>query len=300
MAFCIQCGAKLDEGSRFCSTCGHATAVAQPQVPVQASAPALPATGKVNEEFTNASGDYIGVTEEGIICRNTMKNRFYPYGSIDKIGFSLGSLDIMGKTNGEPKAFVYVAADKQQKSRLKDLVSEVKNKMRGAAKTDVVEIEPKKTVEQAQAEYKAHLEEKRAQEYIELHREIRMKCNVCGHIFCYTKQDLKDNQRNAAMAGLSGVGAIAAAIGGTGLDMYAHSAMADRNAAKVVDYSRCPSCRSTNLVPLSDEESPTPVQNTEAPAVSPVEEIKKYKELLDMGILTQEEFDTKKKQLLGL
>lgn len=32
----------------------------------------------------------------------------------------------------------------------------------------------------------------------------------------------------------------------------------------------------------------------------PYEEIKKAKELLDMGILTQEEFDAKKKQLLGL
>ena len=30
------------------------------------------------------------------------------------------------------------------------------------------------------------------------------------------------------------------------------------------------------------------------------EEIKKYKDLLDSGIITQEEFDTKKKQLLGL
>lgn len=32
----------------------------------------------------------------------------------------------------------------------------------------------------------------------------------------------------------------------------------------------------------------------------PYEEIKKVKELLDMGIITQEEFDEKKKQLLGL
>lgn len=36
------------------------------------------------------------------------------------------------------------------------------------------------------------------------------------------------------------------------------------------------------------------------PSVSPADELKKYKELLDSGILTQEEFDTKKKQLLGL
>ena len=37
-----------------------------------------------------------------------------------------------------------------------------------------------------------------------------------------------------------------------------------------------------------------------AGAVSPAEELKKFKELLDMGIITQEEFDAKKKQLLGL
>ena len=43
---------------------------------------------------------------------------------------------------------------------------------------------------------------------------------------------------------------------------------------------------------------------TEAPKTtsetSNIENIKKYKELLDMGIITQEEFDAKKKQLLGL
>ncbi len=34
--------------------------------------------------------------------------------------------------------------------------------------------------------------------------------------------------------------------------------------------------------------------------VSPAEELKKFKDLLDAGILTQEEFDAKKKELLGL
>jgi hypothetical protein len=33
---------------------------------------------------------------------------------------------------------------------------------------------------------------------------------------------------------------------------------------------------------------------------SDADELKKYKELLDQGIITQEEFDAKKKQLLGL
>ena len=35
-------------------------------------------------------------------------------------------------------------------------------------------------------------------------------------------------------------------------------------------------------------------------ALSPAEELKKYKDLLDSGIITQEEFDAKKKQLLSL
>ena len=42
----------------------------------------------------------------------------------------------------------------------------------------------------------------------------------------------------------------------------------------------------------------TPSQTPEAS--NPIEEIKKYKELLDMGIITQEEFDAKKKALLNL
>lgn len=35
-------------------------------------------------------------------------------------------------------------------------------------------------------------------------------------------------------------------------------------------------------------------------ALSSADELKKFKELLDMGVITQEEFDAKKKQLLGL
>ena len=41
-------------------------------------------------------------------------------------------------------------------------------------------------------------------------------------------------------------------------------------------------------------------QNQQAIQVSAADELKKYKELLDMGAITQEEFDAKKKQLLGL
>lgn len=41
-------------------------------------------------------------------------------------------------------------------------------------------------------------------------------------------------------------------------------------------------------------------QGTVVQQVSPAEELKKFKELLDMGAISQEEFDAKKKQILGL
>ncbi len=53
----------------------------------------------------------------------------------------------------------------------------------------------------------------------------------------------------------------------------------------------------TNLEQKSTNELPT--ANTSV-SFSVADEIKKFKELLDLGILTQEEFDAKKKQLLGL
>lgn len=55
--------------------------------------------------------------------------------------------------------------------------------------------------------------------------------------------------------------------------------------------------RSNLVFPKSD----APVITEKKTArVNNAEELKKYKELLDSGVITQEEFDTKKKQLLGL
>lgn len=43
-----------------------------------------------------------------------------------------------------------------------------------------------------------------------------------------------------------------------------------------------------------------PASTTIVNSLSPADELKKFKELLDCGVITQEEFDAKKKQLLGL
>ena len=54
---------------------------------------------------------------------------------------------------------------------------------------------------------------------------------------------------------------------------------------------------------IIDDENATNAETSADPSpssVDPVEEIKKYKELLDIGVITDEEFELKKKELLGL
>lgn len=51
---------------------------------------------------------------------------------------------------------------------------------------------------------------------------------------------------------------------------------------------------------ITNERNRNKENNSRNIAVSSADELKKYKELLDMGAITQEEFDTKKRQLLKL
>lgn len=51
---------------------------------------------------------------------------------------------------------------------------------------------------------------------------------------------------------------------------------------------------------LRAQKEPAQTVQESAPAFSAADEILKFKQLLDAGVLTQEEFDAKKKQLLGL
>lgn len=134
---------------------------------------------------------------------------------------------------------------------------------------------------------------------------FRKRCNVCGKIICYTLEDLEENRRRAGSAALSGLGTVAGALSGH----YAAGAVSHQTAedqlSRIVDYSKCPSCGSRDLVDITKEELEQirKSQNSNAQPVqqlSSADELKKFKELLDQGIITQEEFDAKKKQLLGL
>ena len=131
---------------------------------------------------------------------------------------------------------------------------------------------------------------------------FRKKCTICGHIFCYTLEDLEKNQRFAKSAAASSVAGIAGALGGYYAASANNTQSANDQLARIVDYSKCPKCGSHNLVDATDEdiERNKAPQETVVQQVSVADELKKFKELLDMGVITQEEFDAKKKQLLGL
>ena len=78
--------------------------------------------------------------------------------------------------------------------------------------------------------------------------EYKMKCNVCGKVFCYTDEDLKKNATNAGMGALSALGGLASALGG-GTIFHTHhlQGQADRYTDKIVDYNQCPYCHSRDL-----------------------------------------------------
>ena len=133
--------------------------------------------------------------------------------------------------------------------------------------------------------------------------EIRKKCNVCGHVFCYNPVDLDNNKKKQSQALWSAVGSLGGAMSGHYTASAVHQSNTNQAMSGIVDYSKCPNCGSMDLRTISKEElaaERAPSQQTStAPVASVADELLKYKELLDLGVLTQEEFNTKKQELLA-
>lgn len=81
--------------------------------------------------------------------------------------------------------------------------------------------------------------------------EIRKKCNVCGHVFCYSIGDLARNEEKKQSAMWSSVAGIAGALGGYYTASAVHSGNASNALGSVIDYNRCPMCGSRNILTLS-------------------------------------------------
>ncbi len=188
-------------------------------------------------------------------------------------------------------------------SSYKQIIEEINKFCREVRDVSIEEIG---TSEAPQATYTPDgiIEEK---EEININIEYRKKCNVCGKIYCFNSADIQRNQDLAKQAKRHANVGVLTALAGTRYDTYEQSKQADAALNKIVDYSRCPSCNSTDISDLTEEEFKSAMATNNAPASTTVvqqttaaDELKKFKDLLDAGIITQEEFEAKKKQLLGL
>ena len=206
-------------------------------------------------------------------------HRFYPYGSLKTVKYS-GLLEkFIVKTKKGTSVDIYLSTPKQDKVRADEAVNYATSAIKTAPPADWVEIDS--MAHQELAEKQIH----------------NMHCRICGHIFCYTDDDINTNERNKQIAKMSGVNTFAS-FGGSLYQVYEAEKQLERDRAKVKDYTKCPNCNSSDIEELSKSEIEKIKSNNSA--ISPADELRKYKELLDMGVITQEEFDAKKKQLLGL
>ena len=134
-------------------------------------------------------------------------------------------------------------------------------------------------------------------------KEFRMRCKVCGKVTCFTMEDLRNNQKLLRQAASSYGLAAFSFLFSTEYSGHENAKRAERLEGKVVNYTKCPHCNSLDVELLTDDVWEEATATKEVPSIaasSSADEILKYKNLLDCGVITQEEFDAKKKQLLGL
>lgn len=127
-------------------------------------------------------------------------------------------------------------------------------------------------------------------------KEYRKKCNVCGYIFCYTDEDIIANNEKRKLANRYRVGMVTQGLmGNNKIDWRYNQEKMEQSLSQIIDFSKCFKCGSTDIIDYNNEK-----QNEENVSINNIDEIVKYKELLDNGILTKEEFDKKKKEILNL
>ena len=201
----------------------------------------------------------------------------YPYGFIEKISYLFSSISISCKDHTTRTLLYIEAKDRDEKRYIKEIASQAQS-----------------------LTYNKPFEA-----MIKIPREHYKCCNVCGHLFCYTGAELEQNFQHQVeeVKARRSVTLNALSLNTTATEVAYQNVLNERN--RIVDYDKCPSCGSKSLRDITLEEFKKLSEKAKDPtssisALSTADELKKFKELLDSEVITQEEFDAKKKQLLGL
>ena len=132
----------------------------------------------------------------------------------------------------------------------------------------------------------------------------RRCCRACKKIYQFSDLDLMKKQEPAGQSNKSMMLGMSEESGSR--KALVRALRKKQEELPVIrDYRRCPYCNSEELTELTEEEY-TAAASAGAKTVSVVQgiseadEIRKFKGLLDDGLITQEEYEEKRKQLLGL
>ena len=77
--------------------------------------------------------------------------------------------------------------------------------------------------------------------------EVRVRCNVCGNIYCFNDRDKVMNSLNNGAALVSGISSVANALNGNYYHAYEQGKIANYSSNNVRDFSRCPYCNSSDV-----------------------------------------------------
>ena len=139
------------------------------------------------------------------------------------------------------------------------------------------------------------------------------RCDACGRVFKISEAQLDYAERRTASAAkdatlgrISSASSFSSGLFGAYVGKNLQE-QAEKKLDEALSIWNCPYCKSDMTFDISENDFNTLEQQQSyknqpvaAAPVSAADEIKKFKELLDIGAITQEEFDAKKKQLLGL
>ena len=81
------------------------------------------------------------------------------------------------------------------------------------------------------------------------------KCNICGNIWCYTDEEIRENARHSLAGSLSSILSLSSAFLGSRYDMYEQNKIGNTARNKIVNYEKCPSCNSNDTVLISKEDT---------------------------------------------
>ena len=136
------------------------------------------------------------------------------------------------------------------------------------------------------------------EEYKPIPKEYRMKCKVCNTIFCYTQEDLEQNKGNQLSKNILTLSVLLNAATGKEYSMHEADKAASRVESKIKNFDRCPNCGSKEIEDISLVEEKT--NNTKEITQNNIEQLKMLKEMFDTNLISQEEYERKKKDILGL